>query len=458
MQSKVIRGGRRLLLVAMLLGAIVFRAQAQENSLNTYSPYTMYGLGNLNSTSNTSFTGLAGASIGFRNDGFDSAGTLRVNPSNPASLSGLGARTFIFDVGLAGSNVYMKQRSGSDMLKTSFNTFNINNVTAAFSIAGKLGFAFNLSPYSEVGYRVHTDDVSYLADLGIVRYYYNGQGDVSEAKAAMGWAPFKRLSVGAEFIYLWGNIDRTYQAVIMSYTGSGQYSEISSRNGSTANTNEKVARVFGAFGVQYTALDKPKSRLTLGATYRLGGKLNSTVTDFIPSNNIYGDTIRFNQMRSTTYMPQTIGIGAYFHRPKWAIGADYVFQDWGAKNGNAGDDNVQYVNTNTFKLGAQYTPNRLDIRGRASSFFNRITYKVGVRYGNNYLQFMGQPIREKAVTIGLDIPFRAVNVSTLNVGVELGQRGQLGHGLVKENYFKVNVGVMLFGRDYDYWFEKYKYN
>lgn len=450
---------RIIAMVAVLTLAVAgAQAQTQENSLNTFSPYTMYGLGSLNPTHNTAFTGMGGASIGFRNDGFDYPFAARLNLSNPASLSGLAPKTFFFDVGLAGSNFYLKQRSAGGYIKSSFNTFNINNVTAAFSIAGKLGVALNVSPYSEVGYRVHTDDTSYLEDLGVVRYHYNGQGDVSEAKLAMGWEPFDKLSVGAELIYLWGNIDRIYQAEILDYTGSGSYSEISSRRGATANTNEKVSRLFAGFGVQYNAIDNRATRLTLGATYRLGGKLNSEITDFIPSNNVYGDTVRFSQMRSSTRLPQTIGVGAFFHRQKWAIGADWVYQDWGAKNSQPVSENVTYTNTNTFKLGAQFTPNRLDIRGRFTSFFNRITYKVGVRYGNNYLKFMGQPINEKAVSLGFDIPFRAVSVSTLNLGLEFGQRGRLGHGLVRENFFKVNVGVMLFGRDYDYWFEKYKYN
>ncbi len=438
---------------------VAFGAAAQENTINTFSPYSMYGIGDLSSASNTAFVGMGGASIGFRNGAYEFAGDTRLNLSNPASLSGLGMRTFIFDVGTVGTNVYLKQRVAGEMLKTSFNSFNINNITAAFSIAGRLGFAFNVSPYSNVGYRIHTDDTSYLADLGVVRYFYNGAGDINEAKAALGWAPFRKLSIGVELNYLWGNIDRTYEAVILNYTGSGEYGEISSRIGSTANTNEKVARMFGAFGVQYSPIENSKgTRLTLGATYRLGGKLNSTVTDFIPSNNIYADTIRFNQYKSATYIPQTIGVGVNFHRPKWAVAADWVHQDWASKNTYAGSSDVRYVNTNTFKLGGQFTPNRLDIRGRFSSFFNRITYKVGGRYGTNYLQYGGKPVREKAVTLGLDIPFRAVNVSTLNVGFEYGQRGSLDGGMIRENYFKVSVGVMLFGRDFDYWFEKYKYN
>ena len=433
--------------------------QAQESSLGTYSPYTMYGLGNLTGSPLSAFAGMGGASIGFRNGGFDTTADLRLNLSNPASLSGIPGQTFIFDVGLAGSNVYAKQRSREGMLRTSFNTFNFNNFSIAVPlVGGKLGMALSVSPYSEVGYKIHNDDDSHLADLGVVRYFYDGQGDVTEAKAAVGLQLLRNLSIGAEANYLWGNIDRTYRAEIAVHTGTGEYNNVS------ASTNEKVGRVFGAFGVQYTPLSKLKTRLTLGMTYRLGGKLNSDVTDYVPSNNIYEDVIRLDEYTSSLYMPARIGAGVYFHRPKWAVGADYIYEGWGEHNAYDALNDVSYVNTNTFKFGARYTPNRYDIRGKFGSFFNRMTYKAGFRTGNNYLQFHGVPMNERAVTLGVDIPFKATNVSNLSLGIEYSERGRLGNvgtpleSLVKERYFKISAGVMLFGGDYDYWFQKYQYN
>ncbi len=441
----------RALLSLILIAPCVTRAQ--ESSINTFSPYTMYGLGNIGGGANTAFAGMGGASIGFRNGGFDTAAETRLNLSNPAAMSAIAPRTFVFDVGLAGSNVYLMERSAENgTLRSSFNTFNINNITIAFPLAKRLGMAFNISPFSQVGYRVQLDDLSHGADPGVVRYFYDGQGDVNEAKASVGWEPFKGLSVGAEAIYMWGNIDRTYRAEINAYTGTGAYNDVN------ASTNEKVSRAFGAFGLQYTPLDKPKARLTIGATYRMSGKLNSKVTDHIPSNNIYGDDVRLEEFRSPLRMPQMIGAGVYFHKLKWAVGADYVYQDWGSKNNFELSPGIGYANTNAYKLGVQYTPNRFDIRGRFASFWNRVTYKAGVRYNDHYIMFGGRKLNEKAVSIGLDIPFQAMSVSMVSVGLEYGERGALRQGLVKERFFKINVGVMLFGRDYDYWFEKYKYN
>ncbi len=105
---------------------------AQESSLNSYSPYTMYGLGDLNRSPISAFAGMGGASIGFRNGGFDTTGEIKLNVSNPASLSGLAPRSFIFDVGMAGKNVYLRQQNRTaGLLRTSYNTFNFNNISFA---------------------------------------------------------------------------------------------------------------------------------------------------------------------------------------------------------------------------------------------------------------------------------------------------------------------------------------
>jgi hypothetical protein len=431
-----------------------FATSAQEGSLNAYSPYTFYGLGNLNYTGSTIFSSMGGASIGYRSEY-----ELKVNTTNPASLSSLPQKTFFFDIGMTGTNVYLSQwgndYTGNRLLrKSSYNTFNLSNVTIAFPLAKKLAMSLNVAPYSAVGYRVQREetDQAIMANLGAVTYYYTGEGDINEAKASMGWEPFKGLSIGAELIYLWGNIDRKYQTLIRPYTGSGSYNN--ETNSFTGNTNENVSRIFGGFGIQYTPLNRVKTRLTIGATYRMGGNLGSEVTDYIPSGNIYNDIVRLDTLPSLTYMPQTIGIGFFFHRPKFSIGADYIYQDWGRNNTFDADNDVAYIDTHTYKFGAQFTPNRYDLR----NFFKRMTYRAGFRYNDYYLQMRGRKMNEKAVTLGVEIPFKMMTVSSVNVGVELGQRGSLQNDLIKEKYWKISVGVMLFGRDYDYWFEKYKYN
>jgi hypothetical protein len=157
-------------------------------------------------------------------------------------------------------------------------------------------------------------------------------------------------------------------------------------------------------------------------------------------------------------MPAMISAGVHYYAPKISLGADYAYQGWGGVNAASENATVKFRNTNTIKVGAEYTPDRGDIR----YFFNRISYRVGARYSNYYMQLRGENISEKAVTIGAGIPItrngmaNMMGASSIDVGLEFGRRGTTKSGLVKESYFGFSLGLSLFGDDE--WFKKRVYN
>ena len=61
---------------------------------------------------------------------------------------------------------------------------------------------------------------------------------------------------------------------------------------------------------------------------------------------------------------------------------------------------MAYRNTNTVKLGVEYTPNKADVR----SALKRWSYRAGVRYGTYNQTFGGVDVNEYAVTLGVGIP------------------------------------------------------
>ena len=83
--------------------------------------------------------------------------------------------------------------------------------------------------------------------------------------------------------------------------------------------------------------------------------------------------------------------------------------------------------------------------------------KAGFRYGDTYLVKNGFNMTEKAVSIGVEVPFKTMKISNLNLALEYCWRGTLQHNLIKENYVKLSIGVMFFGGDFDYWFVKKKF-
>ncbi len=431
---------------AVLMFPSVLLAQKTESSIGMYSPYTFYGVGALNYTAGTAIDGMGGASVAFRS-------IKRSNIVNPAGFSAVAQRSFLFEMGLTGLNMYSRQRVAGQDKSTSSNMFNLGNVSVLFPLAKGVGLGVSVSPYSSVGYYTtrYEDNADVLADIGAVQYLYTGEGGITQFKIGAGWEAFRGFSVGAEMIYLRGNIDRTYNMNIISYTGYGTY------NGISASQNDRVSRILGNFGLQYGFDIGRKNRLTLGAAYRLGGKLNAAVTDYIPSGNIYGDTVRMDNYISDIRLASVISAGFYFQRPTFGIGFDYEYQNWGDVNGSDAVNRVGYVNTSSFRFGAEYTPDRGSVR----NFFKRVTYRAGLKYGDYYLSFDSCRLKERSLSVGVEIPFMMNTVSNVNVAFEFGKRGNtaaFNRGLVLERFFRVNVGITLFGGDYDYWFVKYKYD
>jgi long-subunit fatty acid transport protein len=146
-----------------------------------------------------------------------------------------------------------------------------------------------------------------------------------------------------------------------------------------------------------------------------------------------------------------------------SAGVDYIYQNWESNEAYdkvEGAATVAYKNTSTIKLGIEYTPNRMDIR----HYLNRWAYRAGFRYGNYYQSFEGKTLYQYAVTAGVGVPVRFLGRSSIDVGIEVGKRGNTSSitvdgkqlGLVRQCYVKFSLGLSLFGEDS--WFVRYKYD
>lgn len=419
--------------------AIPFGAVGQDSSINTFSPYSFYGVGNLAAQGPASLRSMGGIGVAFR-DG------VTINTLNPASYSSVGRRNFLFNFELEGQNFYEKSSDS----RTSYNTFNVRDIAVAFPLAKGLGFSISVTPYSSVGYRVQQTETSdeVWANVGLVRYLYEGSGGIAQFKAGIGWELFRNFSIGAEMIYYLGNIDRTGRTEITPITGTGNYA-----NTQVVNSLH-VSKVFGSFGLQYTPLSSRKHVLTLGAAYRMGGRLGAESQRYIPSGNITGTVIGDTTTTSSIHLPQVITAGVLFNGEKYSLGVDYSYSDWGSRNDPVAADHLAYRNTHSVRLGGQYTPKRNDVR----RVLNRWSYRVGFRYSNYYMRFFGQNMDEKTVTFGVGIPVKMSGLTSINVGLEYGWMGTTKSQLIRENFFRFSIGLSLFGGDYDYWFMKQKYD
>lgn len=451
-----------VLAVVMSL-SLMPEVSAQQSSVNAYSPYTMYGIGELGTHGNAVNRMMGGMGVAWRS-------TQMVSMLNPAGYSAMRRKSFIFDVSAEGhflSNRQNKYDSEGNFLRQAKNAKNMGNlreIAVQMPLAKNLGLGISLSPYGSVGYSMSSVEESedIWGTVGRAMYTYEGDGDVTEVKLGVGWQPFKGFSIGIAAKYYWGNIQHNYASSVSNdFVGQGDYI-------TTIGLNEYAISNFKfQVGLQWSVIANDKRLLTLGATYDYGGALNPKVSKTIIINDLNTTIVEESgkDVRNEMRLPHSVTAGIIYQDAKFVAGFDYQYQNWGGDNNLVesadGGLEVKYANTHTYKAGFEFTPNRFDVR----NYMRRVAYRVGARFGNYYQTFGGANINQYAITAGFGFPLRFLGSTSIDVGVEVGGRGTLakvqnasGHsiGLIRQNYFKVTLGLSLFGEDY--WFVRPKYD
>ncbi len=439
-----------LKLYFLLMLAVPFTVWGQSNT-NAFSPYSMYGLGELQTPGTLPMRSMGGVGVAMRSPAIP-------NLINPAAFSAVRPKSFLFDFGLEGQCVYNAQQYGDQIRRTSHYGFNFHDIAFQMPLTRGLGLGFSLTPYSSVGYRLKQDvDASDIwGNLGRVQYQWEGEGDVSEVKVGLGWEIFHGFSIGVAAQYYWGNIERHFTTVILqNIVGNGATS-----NASGTDTYY-ISRVKGQVGLQWSILYNTSRILTVGAVADLGGALRPRATRVVQAGNLLTSDALSEKERLDLRLPTQVTAGIYYNTPKIAVGADYTYANWGARNTDVERSalgfNVAYRNTHTVKVGFEYTPNRMDAR----HVLKRWSYRVGGRYGSFNQTYGGVEVQEWAVTAGIGIPIRIMGTSAVDIGVEVGGRGSFAAiteqlSLVRQTYFKFAVGISMFGTDY--WFVRPKYD
>ena len=80
---------------------------------------------------------------------------------------------------------------------------------------------------------------------------------------------------------------------------------------------------------------------------------------------------------------------------------------------------------------------------------------MGFKYDDSYLHINGTDIKSYAATFGFGLPLAPNNTSfyKINFSAEIGKRGTLDNGLVKENYITLRLGFTLNDR----WFQRFRF-
>lgn len=431
----------RILLIAVffVMGAV---ASAQDGTYGAYSPYSIYGIGDISKQGTAFNKSMGGVGVATRNRRF-------INYLNPAAVTARDSLSFMADFGLAQSNNVFKQGD----LKSAHNTFNIYNFVMSFPIYRSSAFMVGITPFSDMGYdfsSVETDP-NIIGNTGNISYDSFGTGSVYQLFAGAGVTFWKRLSLGAELIYYFGNLDKVTN---MDYSNAS-YRSVNS------GSDLMVRGVTGKFGLQYEQKIAGDVSLTIGATYRLGTGMKGEATNYRYANQSgVTDTLKYSAVGlkgAGVRFADELGVGiAVKGGEKWMAEVDYLRSDWRKSGfdatqgfGVSGDSKFSSTVSQSFRAGFEIVPNRNDIR----YYFRRCTYRAGLYYDQAYYKLDGANVNTMGVTLGITLPvFRLYNGLTL--GVDFGQKAHSRNNMIRERYAMFVIGFNI----HDIWFRKVQYN
>ena len=420
-------------IAAATLSCAVLSAQT-DGTYSGFSPYSVYGIGNLHTPGTAWNRGMGGVGIAARNHRF-------VNIMNPASVTARDTLSFMADFGLDG-RISVFSEGDKRALNT---TFNIDDFAISFPMWNHTAFMVGITPLSDVGYNISYSEL-HASNLATGRQTFSssGNGGLYQVFAAAGATFWNRLSLGAQANYTFGNINKK---------AAMTYEDASSRGWSSGDSLQ-VNNITAKLGLQY---EQPVGRgrsFILGATYKLSTGFNGY--------NIHYEQRGSDRPRNVTSlgsagvrMGDELGVGLSYRKgDDLLIEFDYTRADWSrsgfdSMSGFSNNGQVSFASSvgQSFRLGAEITPNRNDIR----YFLKRCTYRAGAYYDSSYYTVDGAHVDAVGITVGMTIPvFRWYN--GLSIGLDFGRRG-LQTSQVKETYFGFNVGMNIF----DIWFQKPHY-
>ena len=431
-----------LLLLALCVGGI--RVSAQSGASSAATPYSVFGVGDVIPQGTAYHKGMGGTGIASRNRKV-------INYLNPAAVTARDSLAFMVDFSVMQSNKLYRQQD----FRSGANLANFNDIVFSFPIYRSSAMMVGIAPYSGLGYRYgsYESDPELIGQVGNVTKNSAGTGGLYQVFVGGGVTLWRRFSLGAEYIYYFGKMQK---ATTVTFSSSG-YNGVSS--GYNMNLKGHTAR----FGMQY---EQPVGNLTMavGATYTLSTKLNGSVTDFkISSGSLVSDTLRnvVNDFsKEKVYLAGDLGVGVSLRAgERWRAEVDYTRSDWR----KTGVDKVAGFSNNsaaTFTAstaqsvrgGFEFIPNANDVR----YYLRRVSYKAGAYFNQEYFLLDGNRVRSAGVTLGFTLPISNQNARSgngLSFAVDFGQRGSLKGNQVRERFINFTVGLNAF----DIWFQKNRY-
>ena len=381
------------------------------------SNYTIFGIGDLRLAGDPRSSALGYTGIGIA-DGFS------VNVNSPATWSQ------ITETKLDANLLHESFRATDGRKTITLALTNFAGASLAVPISQRFGIVVvgSMKPYSNKDYNVFTtgsqQGMEYVLN-------HEGSGGLGRGQIGLSFSPFPFIATGASFNYIFGSLEnsRTLLPTTSGYEG-----------GKTTGRTSTNA-ISGTFGILLNGTGSSipfLEPLAVGLVVTTKGYLKAD-GEFLFEFPSEADTI--DVTISDIPLPFSYGIGLSI-RPtaRWTIAADIFTQAWGTAALS-----VPTRDAVLYGIGVERSPSRAP----GASLWDRLAVRVGSYYHQTYYVVNGEGIDEWGITAGLGIPFSGEN--RLNFSLEYGGRGATENGLIKENIFRLSMGISLS----EIWFQSY---
>ena len=395
------------------------------------TPYSSQGIGNVTHSGLVHNQSMGGIGVGTGNG-------LNINYANPAMLykNTLSA----FDVALSFEQSTQRQGDQTAVLNQGGISYGIFSFPV---IPNRWTASLGVMPYSTVGYRIE-EESSATGTTNPVRQVQEGDGGLNLVSFSHGVRLYKNLAVGVRLGYLFGAISETRSIFLANTTGLVSVYE------DELYYSDVLIEPSLYFGQQIAK----GTTLNAGVVYQPATEIRATSNVTFDNQSTVGGTASglgqeiVNDSSRNVRLPQKIGVGLSMDKYlKYTVGVDVSLQAWDKFRSYEGTNDGMRRSVEV-AAGGQYIPDATSV----DSYLARVAYRLGFNYRTTPFVVSGQQISELGIDFGLSLPVS--NLSSINLGFEIGNRGTTEQNLIRENYIKATLGVTFNDR----WFVRRKFD
>jgi hypothetical protein len=390
---------------------------------NNTSPYSILGVGDIETGFYGKWSGMGNAQVALSSNRY-------INQSNPASYSRLDDQFFNFEI----SGRYRNTSYASSSIasaNTSSADISMKKVALGLKITKKWGTGVGIMPFSISNYSFYSGKTIQGTNLQTT-VYNKGSGALTQAYWANSFSINKHISAGIQTAFLFGSLEQ--DEALANDLSSNQI---------VTTRNIFLHSPYVTYGLQYKGNLNKKWQLALGGTYSnktsLGAEYSLHVTEGTT------DLISEEVVKSDNFnLPRTYTAGAaIIYNNALTFSTDYRNQNWSTLQYKG--LNYALVNSGRYSAGFEYAKNLNYFNTRVE----RVFYQAGFFYNNSYLQLNQEQLKDYGITLGIGGNSKR-NSMGYQLSVEVGSRGTLDKGLIKENYSQVTFTLAY----RDFWFTK----